>query len=251
MDRDTRRALDRINRRFYQAGAAAFHATRKGAWRGWRRAVEWCAEQGEWPRVPRILDVGCGNGRMVQLLEERFPAGYEYLGVDRSAELLRQACDLPVARGKTRFVRADLVDGSTRRLLGGGRFDLIVLFGVLHHLPGYTTRVELLADLARLMAPGGLLVLTFWEFMQDDRLRQRLVPWAEAERVDAEIRETELEPGDHLMLFGEGRLLRYCHAASRDEQARLIEESGLTAAEEYSADGREGGLNRYLICRSG
>jgi SAM-dependent methyltransferase len=66
---------------------------------------------------PTVLDVGCGHGRLFQLLR-RYPYR-SYLGIDHSAESLRQARPF---EGKD--VRFELTDFS--RFIPAERFDAIV-----------------------------------------------------------------------------------------------------------------------------
>ena len=73
---------------------------------------------------PKVLDMGCGHGRLTRLLE-RFGFA-DYLGVDISAEAVRQAQTLAIPN--TRFEVADMnVWDSTER------FDAVVLNESLYY----------------------------------------------------------------------------------------------------------------------
>src|ERR1700722_18085263 len=73
---------------------------------------------------PAVLDVGCGHGRLLQLLE---PLGFkEYLGTDYSAEAIRRAESLSIPN--TRFEVADFEVWDTL-----ARFDVVMLHECLYY----------------------------------------------------------------------------------------------------------------------
>lgn len=95
-----------------------------------------------------VLDLGCGDGILLSLLKE---AGETGTGVD----LDPAAVDAGRARGFD-ITRSDVLD-----FMGGagaGMYGAVVASHVLEHLP--PSRVPgILADCARILRPGGLLVL--------------------------------------------------------------------------------------------
>ena len=197
MDPSTESALRRINRDFYSRHAANFHRTRHpGGWQGWRRVVE-AATQAT-PSPLRVLDLGCGNGRFALFLEEnpdlRGNRPFACHGIDLSPELIDYAREAAAGRRHIRFE----VDDIEKRPLGEATHDLVVLFGVLHHLPSFQARRCILERAASAVAPGGLLALTCWQFADDPRLESWSLDWSEAPGVDPD----ELEPGDHLLRWG-------------------------------------------------
>lgn len=96
----------------------------------------------------RTLDIGCGQGFITRDLP-----GREVVGVDVSAEAIRQA--QAHASARLRFVQASLFDLPARL---EGRFDLVVITGVLY--PQYVGHALTCAYriVDRLLEPGGLLV---------------------------------------------------------------------------------------------
>ena len=172
MSPETVLALNEINRRFYRTSAEAFSASRDYPWLGWERIV------GGLPGPPRsVLDVGCGNARFGAYLAAWLGGEFSYLGLDASAELLalaRQRSDLP---RDTTLIERDLVAGPCAEALPGGRHSLVAAFGLLHHVPSFARRRELLCALAERLEPGGRLAISVWRFGAFERFRDKQVPF--------------------------------------------------------------------------
>ena len=179
-----------INRAFYRRYADDFTRTRRQAWPGWERLLPWLRG-----RV-RLLDVGCGNGRFGRFwaraqdetalgeARTRAPAdpgavaaqyALQYHAIDASLPLLRETAATMRAtpQVKTRLEWRDVFSDPPRH----GHYPLIVLLGVLHHIPGRRRRAALLRALGERLTDDGLLVVTFWRFGADPRLRGRTLPW--------------------------------------------------------------------------
>jgi SAM-dependent methyltransferase len=110
----------------------------------------------------RILDAGSGFTFFPFLLAERLPLA-SITCVDASRQLAgafgRAAGE---ADGRVEFRPGDLDAGLAE---GNGSYDAIVCVSVLEHI---RDRVAALAELHRLVRPGGLLVLTFDIAIDDD-----------------------------------------------------------------------------------
>jgi SAM-dependent methyltransferase len=246
MKQATREWLNALNCEFYEAQAAAFSETRARPWRGFARVLEHVKGT-----TPRVLDIGCGNGRLVGSLRQQFGAGFDYAGVDASAALLAIARERYQGE-RAVFVRADFVREDPELVLPDGERELIALFGVLHHVPSLPARRALLRAAARRLAAGGMLAFTLWRFDRDPRFARRRVPITSETvlAVDPEISGTELDPGDHLVRWGQnGGGRRYCHFTDDRELATLIADLRLTQLERFRADGAGDSLNDYVLLR--
>lgn len=95
----------------------------------------------------QALDVGCGDGLLARKLAERAAS---VTGVDRSAEMIRQA--RATAPANVVFLEADYRDGTA---LTEGTYDFVSAVAVVHHAPFE----EAVGGLVRLLAPGGRLVI--------------------------------------------------------------------------------------------
>jgi SAM-dependent methyltransferase len=110
----------------------------------------------------RILDVGCGQGRHLEILRAR---GFNAVGLDLSASLLRDA-----AARELRVVRGDM-----RRLpFKPGGFDLVTsFFTSFGYFATFEEDVEALAQFASVLKPGGCL---FLDLLNKSNLVKNLVP---------------------------------------------------------------------------
>ncbi|MCU1497058.1 MAG: putative methyltransferase [Acidimicrobiales bacterium] len=100
------------------------------------------------PGPVRVLESGCGQGAVAAALHHQ---GHTVVGVDLARQALR-GCrarhpDLPL-----------MVSDVGRLPFPDGSFDAVVSLGVIEHLE--TGPADLLAEQARVLAPGGVLVLT-------------------------------------------------------------------------------------------
>ncbi len=244
MDTETVQKLCELNQQFYERFADSFSKTRDQPWEGWTRVLE-RLEQRSRDRLS-VLDLGCGNGRFGRFLYQKSTRPIQYLGLDQSAALLNHARKQLAPWPQARFEQAELALHPPKI---EQRFDLVALFGLLHHLPGKQTRRQLIGQAQRYVRPGGLLALTVWQFAQRPRFARKLVPWSELNRYTDRVVATEqLETGDYLLRWGTGEeAVRYCHHCSDDELAQLLGTVALELVDEFRADGRSHDLNRYVV----
>ncbi|UXY32180.1 class I SAM-dependent methyltransferase [Streptomyces sp. HUAS TT20] len=107
------------------------------------------------PAGARVLDAGCGTGRVMIRLTE---LGYDCVGVDLDASMLavgqRQAPELS-------WYQADLAGFEPGRLGIAGDFDLVVAAGNVFPLLAPGTEATVVERLAVALRPGGVMVAGF------------------------------------------------------------------------------------------
>lgn len=237
MNTATAEALLAINRAFYARFARQFALSRSLDQPGLLRLLGYLPARG------RLLDVGCGHGRLASLLNRQEWPG-TYVGVDSSAELLtiarREAVELAMPAV---FVEADVTAAGWQERLPAGPFEAIVALAILHHVPSWQRRRDLLAQLADLLADDGVLALSTWQFHNEDRLRRKIVPWN-----SVGLAPEQVEPGDALIDWQRGGVgVRYCHLLDEAEVVELAQAAGLHVCEQYYADGRSKNLNLFAV----
>lgn len=117
------------------------------------------------PRSARILDVGCGYGRIAAQLAER---GYTHLsGIDISETLVQRAQNqLPQFHFSVQKSRGqiDFPDQSA---------DAVLLVGVLTCISSDNEQKALIQEIQRVLVPGGLLYISDFLINSDTRNLER------------------------------------------------------------------------------
>lgn len=99
-------------------------------------------------RPSRVLELGCDNGALLELLIDHHEA--RYFGLDLSREMIAQA-RARLGRG------AELTVGDAEALpYGDMSFDLVVCNASFHHYP---CPERAAAEMRRVLVPGGVVVL--------------------------------------------------------------------------------------------
>jgi ubiquinone/menaquinone biosynthesis C-methylase UbiE len=105
-------------------------------------------------RGEAMLDLGCGTGHMLVRFRDRFGRA---IGVDHSVGMIRQAEKNLAAAGRA-AAKFELTDVFEFVRAHADRYELVTCVGLLHHLDP-ATLPQALRDIARLMKPGGHLVI--------------------------------------------------------------------------------------------
>ena len=241
-----------------------------------------------------VLDIACGNLRFEAFLANAYPhIDWSFFAVDNCEPLVASGQE-DIAK-KVHFTCEDIVsnilDGlpaaepaNVPALAAATPFDLVVSFGFLHHIPSFDLRQQFLLEALSQVKPGGYLVVSFWQFLNDPAKRAKIEQThAEALAFFASCAETRandrdaldrgagssssgnpdlscpkltaffadsLEPNDYFLGWkNEPGNYRYCHHFSNEEIDRIITTLAphATVIESFSADGKPGNLNRYVV----
>lgn len=251
MDTQTARILIELNNRFYRDHAASFSATRQAPWPGWERVLDATAPHLAACGTPRVLDLACGNLRFERFLSSRLAAPPACWAVDAADELCADAPRIDALTYRHADILGSLLEARDP-LAGIPSCDLVVCFGFMHHVPGARLRGAVLDLLAAHTRPHGYLALSFWRFLDDERLAAK-ADAADARAQAAGLPTAGLDEGDRYLGWQDDPgAWRYCHHFSErdvDACAARLACAGAREVARFSADGRGGGLNRYLICR--
>ncbi|TWI72461.1 ArsR family transcriptional regulator [Desulfobotulus alkaliphilus] len=110
------------------------------------------------------VDLGCGTGELLRGLAAR---ARSVIGVDYSMEMLAEA----ERRFRAEGIEGDFRLGAIEHLpVANGVADLAVISLALHHLPDPEGGIR---DAARILAPGGVLLLADFDRHEKEFLRER------------------------------------------------------------------------------
>src|SRR5690348_659871 len=115
------------------------------------------------PRNATVLEIGCGTGRNLLSVRERYPQA-RLFGLDISEAMLE------TARAQSRgwnitYAKADAAAFDPQELFGVAKFDRIFISYALSMIPPWQ---ETLSAASRMLAPGGELHIV--DFGQQERL---------------------------------------------------------------------------------
>lgn len=154
----------------------------------------------------KILDIGCGNGRILKLFSEK---KVDYTGLDPSLKLIQLARQLHPDQGA-------FMTGSVEKLpFGDASFDHILMIAVFHHIPDRAFRQRVLLEIKRVLKPGGMFFLTNW-----NRWQARFI-W----NIIKGIFVPGFDFGDCYIPF-DHKVQRYYHAFRKNQLRRELAEVG-------------------------
>lgn len=148
--------------------AAMVWASRVGKIRQRERLLD----QVQWRDGVRVLDVGCGRGLLAIGAARRAGPGAVVVGVDlwQAADLAGNNPSAAVENAGREGVsdRVRIVTGDMRALpLANGSIDVALSSLAIHNVPAEADRTRALAEIARALVPGGVLVIQ--DFRNVDR----------------------------------------------------------------------------------
>jgi SAM-dependent methyltransferase len=185
--------------------------------------VDQAFAEAHFDRPGRLLDLGCGTGRLLLPFARR---GFWVLGVDLSEEMLAVARDKAAAAGvPVQLLKANLVELDALR---DGAFDYAAcLFSTLGMVIGAAERRRVVGHVFRLLRPGGRFVLHVhnrWFPLWDPQGRR----WLFKDVVRSLFGQTG---GDKVMPVHQGLAGLTLHLFTRREGVRLLRRAGFRLRE--------------------
>lgn len=232
-----------LNKDFYKAVDEHFSQTRQFPWSGWEDSLTYIKEiQAINKEKIKILDLGCGNGRFLKFLIDNNFKDFEYLGLDTNKYLLKEANAHYDVKGVA-FKNVDVINDIAKLT---EKFNLIVAFGITHHIPSSEFRQKWFLDVSDKLNSNGIFIFTTWNYNRDKRFSQ-VVKNPPIDRIDI----SELEEGDYFIGWdNNSKDLRYVHIYSDKEISKIIDSLNMNLISKYSADGKTGNLNDYFLLKA-
>ncbi|MEK7627570.1 MAG: methyltransferase domain-containing protein [Patescibacteria group bacterium] len=222
-------------RRNYNLIADDFSRTRRNLWPELSFLKEYI-KNGD-----KILDLGCGNGRLVELLKDR---DIEYTGVDNSERLIELA-RYKYSADKIKFI---VTDGFNLPF-PDNYFDKIFSVAVLHHIPSRELRLKFLSEMRRVLKKDGIAVFMVWNLWQRKGIKFQIKYF-----LLKILGLSRLDFKDVLMPYKvkNARILRYYHAFTKKELSNLFLKAGFAVDKAgLLSRGDKGGdyYNYYIIAK--
>jgi tRNA (uracil-5-)-methyltransferase TRM9 len=189
-----------LNRNFYTEHNESFDKSRSyGFWEGFEEILKYL------PSNLQVLDLGCGNARFLRFLLEKNQNIVEYLGLDNSEEFINKNSK---NYEKYQFRLTDVITNLNKETK---TYNLVVAFGITHHIPSRELRKKWFEKIATLVAKNGVLVISFWNFNKNNA-DQKFKPQFYI-----------TEPGDFFLGWkGDFGTHRYCHYFEESEVTETI-----------------------------
>lgn len=109
----------------------------------------------------RVLDVGCGNGLMIDAVLNR---DARYWGIDISSKLVRIAAQKYSGNKKNVNLR---VGNAIKLPYQDNNFDFVFSFAVLHHIPTPKLRQKFFDETFRVLKKNSKAVIVVWNLLAD------------------------------------------------------------------------------------
>ncbi len=225
------------NKDIYNRIAAHFSDTRREVWNTFVPLAEY-AKSGD-----RILDLGCGNGRLYQLFEKDKEKKLTYVGVDFSEELLKSAHE--------RHPSIEFRLGDLREIPAQNEeFDIVYCLAAFHHLPTDEDRARSLREVARVLKSGGYFIMTNWNLYAD---------WAKQKVAAGEYKIGE-KSDEYIVPWKnpEGKVMgdRYYYSFTPEQLEHYLGEAGFMVEKQYYdkawwAKSEKDGQNIVTITKKG
>src|SRR5262245_48424522 len=190
----------------------------------------------------RLLEIGCGIGRMTRHLAAVFG---EVHGTDVSAEMIEQARQRFRGVNNVYFHETSGLDFAE---MPGDHFDVIFSAYVFQHVPTAEVVRSNLRDACRVLKPGGVFKFQVCGINHPDYDRMQKDTWTGTPFSEGEIRQAARENGVRCMsIFGLGT--QYCWAVFQKPAGGTI--SPTTAQLQIESFGRADSHERKAIPTNG
>mgnify|MGYP001186467836 CR=1 FL=1 len=244
MNKETEEKIIELNKNFYRITRETFSKSRNYTWVGWDKLFEYIKDKKI--TINNILDLACGNGRFVNVLKKHM-SNFNYLGIDTDNFLIEEAFK-NFGSTKTTFIKCDLLntkDISTLDL--DTKYDLIVSFGFMHHIPSPQKRIEFFNYVNQNLNDSGIFCFSVWDF-PGKKYQERVNKEEIAKELN--LNEAIKDSNDYILDWREGnKAFRFAKYYTESELNTLLEQSNFEKIYSFTADGRDQKSNRYFIVK--
>lgn len=257
MTEETTRKICALNARTYSRIARQFSDTRTCAWDEFAPLLRFLKNE------MSVLDIGCGNGRLLSAFPKDIEL--EYTGIDVSTELIQEAQRIHKKDSHHQeFFMGDIL--ALKNIVGiqGKKYDVVSAIAVLNHIPSRMLQLRAFSEMKAFLKPGGMLFLTNWNLLQiGARKSVWHYKWRQFHVSDAEwqkiygFSKKELRFRDIMTTWKSGEISEplYYYSFTLGELARLCSMAGFLVQDVYySKKGKRAhwwdGRNSVVIARN-
>jgi len=137
-------------KRAYDEIAEEFDQSRKNQWPEFEYFKKFVKNNA------KILDLGCGNGRLYDVLKEK---KVDYTGIDTSSSLIDKAS---LNYPDVKFKLGDMANLD----FPDNYFDAVLSIASFHHIPDKKLRNHAVNEMNRVLKPQGIFILMVWNLFQ-------------------------------------------------------------------------------------
>jgi SAM-dependent methyltransferase len=183
----------------------------------------------------KVLDLGCGNGRLLGLFKEE---NVIYTGIDNSEKIIE------IAKRKNPEATFFIMD-SLDLPFQDNYFDKIFCIAVLHHIPSVYFRRQLMKEAKRVLRPGGIFIITVWNLWPQYKYFKKIIKFS----ILKILGKTELDFKD-IFVPWQNKVNRYIHCFTKRELEKLIRAVGFKLKESGIFKRKEtSNCNIYLVAK--
>lgn len=256
MTEETTRKICALNAQTYSRIAQKFSDTRTRPWDEFTPLKKFLKDG------MSVLDIGCGNGRLLSSFPKDIQ--FEYTGVDVSMELIQEAKRIYMKDSyHQEFFVGDILSLRNVSEIQGKEYDAVSAIAVLNHIPSRELQTQVFSEMKAFLKPDGMLFLTNWNLLQIGvRKSVWRYKWEQFCMSNTEwqkmygFSKKELGFRDSMTTWKSGRLSEplYYYSFTLGELARLCRAAGFRVEDVYySKEGRHAhwwdGRNSVVLAR--
>jgi len=184
----------------------------------------------------KILDSGCANGRLYEILKEK---KIDYYGIDISENLIKIA--------QNKYPEAKFQVANALNLpFQDNFFDKVFSISVLHNIPSKEFKIQYLQEIKRVLKPNGFLILRVWDFWKRREGWQIFLKYTLLKLIG----KSKLDFFDIFLPWknSNGNILvqRYFHCFKKKGIEKLIKEVGFKIKKSWR-EGKDPRTNIYVV----
>jgi len=191
----------------YEEIANEFDITRQYKWKEFKNFIQHLKNK------QNISDLGCGNGRLYNFIEQNLEK-FQYTGIDNVDNFLRIA--------KKQHPKGKFIKGKLEKIpLKNKSSDIVFAIASFHHLPSKELRIQSLKEIHRILKKDGIFIMTNWNLFQK---KYKKYTWKA--RIKSILSLGRYGTKDTFIPWAKTSINRYYYAFKENELKNLLKNNG-------------------------